>query len=464
MNRLTLATFAACTACTLLTAQLPSGRYLAGTQGWDKNGKPLAALNTVQLIDPFSGKAEIMKIANLPQAEIPATFLIESPVSFLVGTKTATAPAAGRIYRVRHIGGAWVASAFTGKLAINCSAMVTDGPYAYVIGSAVFAPTARDAQILRIARADGAVTTVAKFGAQFRAGGANGVGTSLALIGTTLHAFTFDSRAPAQPNEHWAISTDGKSVKKIGSLPASKRDANRGFATSSALKDPRSGNLILVGRWGELLWRTPAGKNVSHEIWPGKLTFNFTKMWRSATVNTDTLALAFGDHDIAVDERRCNGASPKDPFINNVVKGIQPTAGIMTIASLAYIPRFARYIPIADGCRGSDQAVPCSYVSSLPSSGNQNFAFTLSTSSKVVALMLGAKAKIDLAPFGAPGCVANVMPSVVLPVLTTTSKVRVPMPLPKGLRLDTHTQWFALDTKANRMGVVVSDARRCEVR
>lgn len=469
--------------CTLGTAQLESGTYLVGTQGWDTNSKPSNLMNTIQLLSPYSGKATVLAVKGLPAHEAPATFIISNPASFLVGTKVAAAPAEGNVYRATLANGVWTAAKLnTTKLGINVSAMVTDGGYAYVIGSSIFGATGDDAQIKRIALSNGTVTTHAAFGNLFTKGkpqGAMGLGSALVLDGKTLHAFTFDSTAATpKQNEHWTISTSTPAtVAQLPSLPVSKRWIGRGFGTRGAHLDPRSGDIIVVGGWGELQWRTTAGKDRGYERVAGALVFNGThldQMWRGSTINSDTYALAMGDHNGAgIDERRCKGAPVSKPFADNVATSVRPHLGTYAIAGMTYVAGNSTYRPIGDGCKDGSNGAPCSYSSSAPALGNKAFAFTLHTEIESVAqttiavLIIGPKkTKIDLSAY-ASGCILYVNPigAYVLAVANSSKKdLVVAAPLPRNKGATVFTQWYVIAPKANALSAVLSDARELVVR
>ena len=63
-------------------------------------------MDTLQLLNPYTGKAQLLTIQNgLPTGESPSSILLEGPTKFLLGTKTRSAPAAGNVYRVFHVSG-----------------------------------------------------------------------------------------------------------------------------------------------------------------------------------------------------------------------------------------------------------------------------------------------------------------------------------------------------------------------
>jgi hypothetical protein len=300
--------------------------------------------------------------------------------------------------------------------------------------------------------------------------GARGIGTAMLRIGTVLHAFTFDSRGEnvAQSvypiNQHWAISTTTPATyTQVGQdLPYSNRFTLRGYATTGVTVDMATGNLVVIGRWGELLMRTTAGVNVGNEQWPGNLVFNGsqnTELPRGIALNTDTGAIALGDHDSAsIDERRCAGA----PFLNNVATTVRPSVGTFTVAAMTYVPTNNRAIPAGHGCNDSTGSVPCSYIASPPAPGNSRFAFTLMTKANLATLFVGTRLTMpfDFGPLGAPGCQAYVFPHAVHPVTTRISPASFAIGVPPGARkVSFLAQWLVFDPKANPLGLTLSDAR-----
>jgi len=209
---------------------LQPGTYLVGTQGWDTKDKPDPSKSTIQMLSPYTGTATMLRVTGIPVTENPATFYINNPSSFLCGTKVAAAPAAGNLYRVQQQKDkSWKATQLNkSPLNINASDMVVDGGFAYIIGSAIFGTSGDDATIMKVSRADGKTTVHAQFGQKWKKGGALGLGSGLVIIGKTLHAFTFDSRAKTLTitphNEHWTISTTSPiKATKLPDLPLSKR-------------------------------------------------------------------------------------------------------------------------------------------------------------------------------------------------------------------------------------------------
>lgn len=457
------------------TTQLPTGKYLVGTMGWTTASAPDATKYTIQTVDPYTGNANVLAITGLPSLESASAFIVESPTSFLVGTKTASAPAEGNIFRVTlQPNTTWKATKFNKtSLGINVSAMAIRGMYLYICGSSVFANNATDAQIVRVDLMDGSVAMHAQFGKTFMPNGASGSAAAMVRIHDTLHVFTFDARPnPAQPNEHWTVTTAmSPKVTKLPDLPLSKR-VPRGFASSGALLDPRSNNIIVVGRWGELLWRSPTGADISYEQWPGDLLLGTetgrSQMWRAAAVNMDTYALAFGDHEGAsIDERRCNGADPADPFVDNVCKPLRFSDGVYTVSALLHLPsgKMNSYLPVGDGCRGSQDAVPCSYLMSSPVSPNPAFGFTLKTKADHALLLMGLPMNFRLHRFGALDCVLRVNPCLATRTLATVTNdlAEVKFPIPAGLRLRVMTQWVIVDPK-NFFKPTLSEARELLIR
>jgi len=468
----------------MLPAQkLMPGTYLVGTQGW-VNQRPSQRLITVQMVNPYTGAVTMLNVQGLLPGEFGSSFLINSNTSFFMGTKQATAglPVQGNVYLVTlQTNGTWTATRFntkgglntSGRLGINVSTMVWDSSWIYVCGSGVFSPSAMDAQVWRISRTGtmaGTVFVHSRFGAQFMTSGALGGSHVMVLSGTTLHVFTFDAtqatvNTPPGINQQWSLSTNSNAPNptQVGqNLPPTYRTSPpSGFASTGALVDPRSGNIIVVSGYGELLWRTPHGTNVNRVPRPGMLstTNPYGEYWGSCAINLDTWELAFGDYNGSIDVYRDNGPLPT---VNNLVKLKQPVAGIMTAAGLVYLPTSSVYHPIGGGCQESSLRGPWSYVNSPPTPGNQTFALTLSTTSKTAALAIGTKlaTPFDFGPLGAPGCLAHVNPVLLFCVAPPATFPVPPVPVPANARgVTLYTQWMVLDPRANPLGIALSEAR-----
>jgi len=398
----------------------------------------------------------------------------------------------GNVYLVTlNQDGVWIATRFNtkgglntaGQLGINVSTMVWDSSWIYVCGSGVFASKATDAQVWRISRTGTSAGTAvlhSKFGVQFMANGALGGSHSMVLIGTKLHVFTFDSTqatvntppgsAPTPPgtNQHWVLSTDPNAPNPtwMGDLPPTYRTSPpRGFASTKALVDPRSSEIIIVGRFGDLLWRKTDGTNVKQMQWPGMLSTanQYDEAWNGCAINADTWELALGDYNGAsIDVYRDNGLLPT---VNNLVKAKQPVPGVFSIAGMEYVPTSnpSVYQPIGAGCKESSLLGPWSYVSSPPTPGNSAFALTLSTTNKTAFLAIGTAlaTPFDFGPLGAPGCLAHVNPVVILPVSPAYSAT-IPIAVPANANaqgVSICTQWVVRDPRANPLGIALSEAR-----
>jgi len=464
-----------------LGAQLKRGNYLVGTQGWI-DGIPFDGFNSIQALDPYTGKARVLDVQGVPANELAGDFLINSPTSFYLGTKVAAAPAEGNVYLVSYNGDNWQAQKVnTSKLGINVASIERDGTYLYVCGVDSFANTSSVAQVLRIKTADGSVTTLSKFGSAFMTGGAIGIPGGMIRIGTKLHMFTFNGAPNVTNAEHWTVTTTTPAVAaKLGpDLPPSQRFPGRAFACSDAVLDPVSGNIAVIGRWGEIVFRNPAtGANVQYERYPGLLIFTgdgLSQAPRAATLNSDTQAIAFGDHrdhlfgTTGIDERRWDGASPSEPFSENVVMTKQPKvregALLTTVSALAYLPTGAVYHKIGKGCAASNGAVPGSYVTSPPTAGNGRFAFTVKTAASNAILHIGSQINQDLTGIGAPGCFDYVAPDVIVPIAVDgglgSYRMVLPASLPAGTTM--FAQWQVIDAAANTLGQAFSEGRKVQV-
>jgi hypothetical protein len=283
-------------------------------------------------------------------------------------------------------------------------------------------------------------------------------------VGSVLHALTFDSFTMATTqgrSEHWTIDIGQPTlpVRKLPDLPAMSRFPvpKPNYAVTGATWDAGRGLLVIAGRGGELLWRTPSGKDVMHRALPGKSSWSspLTGFFSVVAYNPDTGALALGDFDGNFEELRC----PDAAFRTNVFRLPGLTRGT-AMSDLSYVPSSVRYLPAGDGCKQTNGRVACSYVNSLPTPGNQAFAFTVASPSRMAFLMLGTDDRHwSLTPFGAPGCTLRTTPIVVLPGTITASGPVVRVPLPNQMLPPIRTQWLIAD-RTNALGFVLSDARR----
>jgi len=381
-------------------------------------------------------------------------------------------------------------------LGINVTDMVATKSYAYVIGSSAFSNHGSDAMVLRISlktgKMHGTVNYHCPLGAAYKVlkKGALGIGSSLVLVGNTLHAFTYDSTTKtAQNNQHWTISTSlSVVVAQLPSIPVSRRRITNkvpyGFGTSGAFIDPKNPKqLIVVGRWGELHWLNAAGKSVGYEAFPGTFSNpskHLGELWRGVALNFNTHAFGLGDHNNAsIDERRiANSRTATEPFAMDIAKAIRPAMKlkksdtvIYTIAGMVYLPGPSSYRTIGNGCPDGTNGIPMSYASGAPARGNTNFSFTLHARPKGrtpttggLLLISGTSVPAGI-PLGkvAPGCRLFVNPNtlgIIAPTASRTTDLTIgPLVLPSRKNVTVYTQWAVLAPKANALGLILSDAR-----
>ena len=454
----------------MLPAQLQPGHYLVGTWGWDAQWNPAPPLTSVQLVDPYWGSPpQRLKITGLQAHEIPLGLIVETPTSFLLGTALMASPGTSNVYCVQHVSGStWRAQRLhRSPLSFLARGIATAGAKVFVIGRAPFGRF-DDVEILAIDRATGAVQTWLRLGRNWRPNGATGTGQCLLVRGTTLHAFTFDTRdsstSPIPPiaNEHWRIDIKTKVATKLPDLPLSKRSALQGYGTSGAHWDPARKLIVVTGRFGEIVWRDEKGIDREYFGIPGKWKAQNSNCWRSAAVNEDTWALAFGDHEGQLDELRSRGA---ELLHGGGGKLPAPPNSHLCISTIVYIPGNCSYRPIRSGCPQSSGIVPGNYLGLPPGAPSGAFTLHLRTSAAMAGVLVGLHPhSVDLTAFGAPGCIVAVAGGTVLPAVPRAGYATLSHVLPPQLRHTTHVQWFVLDPGANALGVAVSDARRLELR
>jgi hypothetical protein len=478
MNSLRLLSLAIALLAGPSMAQLTPGSYLVGTMGWDQNWAVSTDMDTIQLLDPYNGNANQLKVKGIPKGESPSSILIEMPTTFLLGTKTRSAPAAGNIYRVTHVSGNdWSAAQLnTSPLKINVSVMARSKGLLYVIGSATFGRYAEDTQILSIGAANGEVKTWLALGADFLPGGARGIGSSILIRGDTMHAFTFDTRdsttSPTPPiaNEHWSIHMKTGAITQLPDLPLSRRTGKNGFGTSGSHWDPTRNLIMVTGRFGEIVWRDEKG--VDQEFWvnPAPWTGANTNVWRCATVNHDTWALAFGDHEAEIDELRGGGSGlamrAKGLWVQHgVVKAIKPIPGYLSFCVAEYISTTASYQPVSGACPEATGNLPCSYIRCLPLAPEPEFALDLYSKAPAAAALFGGKIQsLELSGIGAPGCILGLEPIVVMPAWVKNGVARLPYKIPPGKHMTVYVQWLTLDAQANSLGAAFSCTRKLVIR
>ena len=350
----------------------------------------------------------------------------------------------------------------------------------YVIGSATFGRHAdrhgdSDHRRVERCREDGGCSSAAS---DYWPNGASGIGSCLLIRGSTLHAFTFDTRdsstSPNPPvaNEHWSIDMNTKVATKLPDLPYSKRSAFQGYGTSGSHWDAARNLIMVTGRFGEIVWRDEKGIDKDYFGIPGKWAGQNTNCWRCATVNHDTWALAFGDHEAEIDEIRGGGtglAMGADGLRvqHGVVKAIKPLSnGYLSFCVAQYLPSLGHYRPVVGGCPNSDGDIPCSYLSDLPLAPQPNFALQFMSDANLVGVILKNKPlRKDLTPFGAPGCTLEVTQGLILPAIPNAQGIaELRFAIPTGMKLGTYVQWFEIDPKANALGIAVSCARKLEIR
>jgi hypothetical protein len=289
-----------------------------------------------------------------------------------------------------------------------------------------------------------------------------GMPSAMVAVGTVLHIFMWDApRRGAHVTVDTATTTPTPQVlgqPLPNSLPYAPCQA-LALLPRQACLDPVTGLLVIVGRTGDVLYRTTGGVDVIRDSFRSPYPCAAPRAdWGNAlAINTDTGAILVGDADRGLEERVCRTG----PWRNDVQ--FLPVAAGTPINGLTYFASGVLYqeLPTSTGCRQGNGQFPIHYVNSLPAAGNTGFAITVQTPSKLGWLVLGVnQTRIDLTPFGAPGCFFGASLNVGVPGVSTSTGLQVPVPLPvplpRGIQL--YTQWLLADPVIP-FGLVTSDTR-----
>jgi hypothetical protein len=420
------------------------------------------ATSTVQVIDPFSKKTTALAIKNFPAAttEGPDAVWIESPASMVLGTR-ATGTGTGNIYRAQYSPTGWFATKLntTSSMTASVSSLVSLGGTIYFAGTAAVGSSGTSALLLSMPAKGGAVKLYVDVGKA----GSMGLGNALTAVGNILHFFTFDSTATTTgASEHWTIDTSATvpTAVRVGALPMSKQLPTSHFGVVQADYDAVSKLLVVGGVFGDVVWRTPAGKDVRHVV-AGGTTVNYID---AVAVNTDTGTVGIGDRSGHYEELRGDGTLFKDTYITLPA----PITAATRVSNLAYMGGAAKYLPTGPGCKQASGATPCNYVNSLPAKGNAAFTITLEAVTKRALLVVGLTRNttpFDMRAMGAPRCYLYQSLEVLVPgTITSTGATVGPLAIPRlSPDVTVFTQWLLTDS-VNAMGVVVSDGRQLDVR
>ena len=467
----------------LARAQLSPGTFLGTTTSGPSFN---CTANSVQVLDPFAGTATPLwppgsSIPGLPPCGSNYSYAgiaYEPPASFLLGTGSPS-PLLRNLYRVTWAPATgWTATQLNlGSLSliVYVGDIVVLPSGIYVVGNPTGGAGGLGAYVYGLPSVGGApVAPVAPvLYANLTAAGALGLGNAMAAVGTDLHVFTADVTTTGPDAEHWTVATPTPSpIVLVGPLPDSlfPSSPSYNYGSAQAAWDPFSGNLVISAVEGDVLWRTPAGTNVSQFLSPGICGGSLGGRHDGLAINLNTNAIGLGDGCGNLDELR----SYANLFLDNLVTTAPPAAG-NTMFRLSYVPHpTANYLENGQGCAGSNGLVQCNYVNSLPTSPNASFAITLSNAppSATAFLVIGLSDTVwgpftlplPLAGFGAPGCFLRV--SLDFPFLAVTGAsgaASVSLPIPAGLAGTVYSQWIVLDPAANALGFAFSEGRRIDI-
>ena len=452
----------------IVAAQLVPGTFLATTDAFGATVLPSNG-NGIFVVDPFAKTSTRLAIPGFPVQKMGAgsgKVLVLNRSRFLV-TMPGNAQG-GDLWDVTWTGSSWQANVLnTSPIPIVPGEVAQVGSTLYILTSdASNGPTCTCAKIYRMPIGGGAPTLYLDLAAQ----GVTGYGNAMAVVGSSLHVFTFDTTpSPTSTSGHWEVDTSAllPTVKKHAAMPRSIRMTNtnfKKFAAVGAEYDTRSGHLIILSRWGDVLWRDLNGNDIAHRKLPGTVNGGggFTRYANALSLNTDMGTVIIGDLAGNYEEWRDPAGKYHADFLNIV----SPSNPMWPwVQELAYVPSDSRYFTIGPGCKDSRGEVPASYANSLPNAPNPTFAFTLDSKASTAVLAIGAtKANFNLTALGMPGCFAHLNPFHIIGVTAGPGGIHHSFALPSGLKgVNVITQWLAMDPSANAFGAVVSDARQLEI-
>jgi hypothetical protein len=438
-------------------AELQPGTFLAVTQG------STSATWRIHVVDRSHRSIQTLAIGGITwSGRAPYRVFIEDDKHFLIGVMQGR-PA---IWRASWTGSSWHA---TQLAALNASPVPVlwdierIGPWIYMSTSSS-GNNAYDGIVWRLSAA--APTGFSRW-AQLGSNGVQGLPHALVAVGRELHVFMWNSTT-LTGGRHVSLDT-GQAVPSIaphGSLPQSSYRCGSALPVlpTDAVYDEHVRQIIICGRMADLVWRTPQGAHVRQRSLGGPLTCAppQSRWLESMALDTDTGSLFCGSADRDLHEQLAHDA-------NSVLSAMQfstlPTGTY--VRAMEYIATGSRYRRFSPGCPDGNAEIPCSYVTSPPSSPNPRFELCVRSSSSIAVLMLSTLRMpnpVPLGQVGAPGCSLGISPIWFIPTTTPASGGRgglmLKLPLPSALPspIGLHTQWL-VPSMTNSLGLVFSDTR-----
>ena len=345
--------------------QLEPGTYLASTSGGRET-------NGIHVVDTLQRTVRTLRIRNLDYRNVSVKKIwVEDRRSFLVAVNNGSG---GHVVRCSWTPAGWEAAWLdTSSMPRFALDVVRLGRWIYV-AVASGGNTATDSAIWRLPADGGKPHPFVRLGADMGDFTARGIGSNLVAVGTTLHVLMFDARGP-QGAEHWAISTNSlpPRVWRVGFFPKTRGFCKgRNLLVVQAKYDPVQDLIVIAGRFGDLLWRRPDGRDVLHRSVEastrGCAEFPRARWINAMAVNTDTGSVVLGDWNRSVRELHCRFGARLRTSMRLPLPAGTPFNG------LTYVPLGAtRVVPVEASARRSPDFHACMDAAVMPLPSNLGF-------------------------------------------------------------------------------------------
>ena len=442
---LALAAMAALGASPLLCSQVLPGNYLACVRA--PGGEMYVGHPATRMVTPLTIPAVL-------QTDWANCVWMDTPVTGFVGTFNNPS-----VYAITITG------TTVGSTLLNTSALTGGNEVTQIvrIGSTLYVaqwdklwavPVAGGAPVLAL---DLTTLTGWPTGGIANAIATDGVNKVFLAIWTGGQVYTFDT-----------VTNTGSLLM---TLPASKLPSAAFSPVNAQMKFPAPmGILAVCGLYGDVvLVDTRTAMVTQHWFQPSALGTGHANSKDALFEVRDTGDWAIGTRDGAIDLLVPVGSEGQlaRRDIENLGSGATPN--LNRVVALWYVPAGASYAAFGGGCAGTGGHLPTSVGRGPATAGNSAFAFGVDSlnGGGSAALLIGtnrnAPYPIDLAPFGAPGCLLRHDIALALPVTTTGTGPglgwgTLPAPLPSVPGV-LQTQWVSIDPGVNPLGIVLSDAR-----
>jgi hypothetical protein len=326
----------------------------------------------------------------------------------------------------------------------------------------------------------GPVTTIADLTALTGWIGGSGGANAVCALGTKVYVASFDATTTATARgclvEH---DTVANTTNVILTLPQGRTPSGALFISTAIMHMQAIGGRIhAFGIYGDHLTIDPATATITSHEYAGAVSGTTLS---SALFNSFDYDPSTGDFIMGTRDGRAHRIASSQiaqGFINGV--GSNPAPASNSVNGMSHIPAtvLATDTSYGAGCAGNGGFTLTDVASGLPTSPNAGFQFGAysGTGGDPVLMLLSLSAQvppIDLTGIGMTGCNLHVNAGLLLVTLSGVlsgtgngaGNIRIGLPIPPGISGTLYRQWAEVQlTPTNPMGVVLSNARRMDVR